>query len=108
MALRATAALAPCAPPRARRQRVLPPPARVGPQLRRVLTRAGGGGDDAGDRFVWKGGGDARGSAWEAAALEGRGGYATDSGLEWFFLDAGPPTARALRCAYCAVASWRS
>ena len=47
------------------------------------------------ERFVWKGGGDSRGAAWEAAALAGRGGYATDAsgGLQWFYLDAGPATA---------------
>ena len=56
---------------------------------RHVLVCASG--DD--ERFQWKGGGNARGAAWEEAALAGRGGYATDSGLEWFFLDAGPPAA---------------
>jgi hypothetical protein len=49
------------------------------------------------ERFVWKGGGNGRGAAWEAAALEGRGGYATDSaGRQWFFLDAGPVSGRPL------------
>ena len=89
MVLRATATLVPGSPARPRSQRVAPPHARAAPQLRRVLTRASGGDDD---KFQWKGGGNARGAAWEVAALEGRGGYATDSGLEWFFLDAGPPT----------------
>ena len=91
LALCAAPPLAAGAPPRT--ARVAPPHGRAVPQLRRVLTRANGGDDD---KFVWKGGGDARGAAWEAAALEGRGGYATDSGLEWFFLDAGPPTAKPL------------
>jgi hypothetical protein len=49
------------------------------------------------ERFVWKGGGNARGAAWEAAALDGRGGYATDAaGRQWFFLDAGPVSGRPL------------
>jgi pimeloyl-ACP methyl ester carboxylesterase len=49
-------------------------------------------------RLAAQGGGNARGAAWEAAALEGRGGYATDSsGRQWFYCDAGPVrTTRAL------------
>jgi pimeloyl-ACP methyl ester carboxylesterase len=82
------------APARVRGQRCAARPARAAqPGLRRVLASASA--DEAGERFVWKGGGDARGRAWEQAALRGRGGYATDS-LEWFFLDAGPPSAAPL------------
>jgi len=58
---------------------------------RTVLARA------EAERFVWKGGGSGRGAAWEAAALEGRGGYASDGrDVSWFYLDEGSESARPL------------